>query len=268
MLTIRQWCRPKSYNRLGSFPIVLDQFPKQLRFLSSDSPPSSSANEWDEQQEEREILQETAYLARSLCRLCFRSTRLLRVANENDEKEFQQREEKDLADQEQLLRDRAADSRLTFLSMLPPVNREKELASRYEYYCQYTRDLFRAETDCFSFSSDTRKEGLDQTNLNRFVHHLRNGEQQRRWILKDMKYKDPYSKSLDLARIKKLQKRGEAFLERRQRRIYGMDQEDQFLDHDEEAQGDVDHDNEEWKDFHDDEDEDDHEIFQRGRPRL
>ncbi|KAL7580300.1 hypothetical protein ACA910_004337 [Epithemia clementina (nom. ined.)] len=217
--------------------------------------------EWD-RKEQQAILKEAAYLARCLYRSCFRSARLLRTANEQDEKEFKKREEREWAQQERLFQDRKEDPRLDFITMLPPVDRGSELKSRHEYYCEYTRDQFVSEQDIFSYNDASVDGGLDGTNLTRFLHFLQRGDEHRRWLLKDMKFHDPYARStMEKQRIQRFKEWGEAHLQERERRLieleghdtshYHLMQQEHDLDED-----DGDDDSQEHEDlFKDDEDE-------------
>jgi hypothetical protein len=139
------------------------------------------------------LLAEAAAMSRSLYRLCLRSVRLIRGGNDNDEKEFVEREKKRLEEPKPT----SGDARLSFLSMLPPVDRADELRSRAEYYTQYARELFVQESDCLPVKPS---EWSDQ-HVARYVHHLRTGNEHRKWLLSDMKYDDPFSISYDRARV-------------------------------------------------------------------
>jgi hypothetical protein len=132
-----------------------------------------------------ELLQEASALSRSLYRLCFRSIRLLRHANDHDEMEFQKRQDKRQIDLNRTL----DDPRLSMLSMLPPVDRPDELRSRVEYYQQYTRENFVQESDYLS----QHEEKLQPGHFDRFVYLLRRGNEHRQWLLGDMKFDDPYA---------------------------------------------------------------------------
>lgn len=134
----------------------------------------------DEQQDL--LLQEASALTRSFYRLCFRSIRHIRYGNQHDEQDFQRRETERLQQFDQPL----LDSRLSMLSMLPPVNREDELRSRADYYKQYTRENIVQESDCLSYKV------WEERHVERYVHLLRNGNNHRRWLLTDMKFADPY----------------------------------------------------------------------------
>ena len=151
--------------------------------------------------ERKEIFQEAKTLTLKLYMTCIRSVRLIRAGNEHDETEFQERERKQ---KEKPLEHQ--DVRLSMLSMLPPVDREDELRSRYEYYLQYTRENFVQESDCLDH------EELDERHIARYLHHLRQGDRQRKWLLKDMQFKDPYKDSLANERIMRFEKRAMAYI--------------------------------------------------------
>jgi hypothetical protein len=121
---------------------------------------------------------------------------VIRHGNENDEKEFSDRERKRL----ELPSTTKGDVRLSMLSMLPPVDREDELRSRAEYYTQYARELFVQESDCLSFATEWTEQ-----HIARYLHHLRQGDEHRRWLLADMKFDDPFFESFDQRRVDKFE---------------------------------------------------------------
>lgn len=147
----------------------------------------------DELKQHQLLLGEASALSRSLYRLCLRSVRVIRKGNDNDEKEFVERERKRLEQP----KSSSGDARLSFLSMLPPVDRTDELRSRAEYYTQYARELFVQESDCLPAKPS---EWSDQ-HVARYVHHLRTGNEHRKWLLSDMKFDDAFSISFDRARV-------------------------------------------------------------------
>jgi hypothetical protein len=167
-----------------------DSFPASSSLVVCGSTLSRGGDDESQQQHDF-LLAEAAALSRSLYRLCLRSVRLIRGGNENDEKEFVEREKK------RLEQPKSGDARLSFLSMLPPVDRADELRSRAEYYTQYARELFVQESDCLPFKPS---EWSDQ-HVARYIHHLRTGNEHRKWLLSDMKYDDPFSISYDRARV-------------------------------------------------------------------
>jgi len=160
-----------------------------VRFHSSQK--TEVANKTDDQtrrqqeleQEERDaLLSHAMHLTLSLYRNCLRSVEAIRHGNENDEKEFQERERK----REDSMDDLQQDPRLSMLSMLPPVNRKDELRSRAEYYQQHAREMVQSEFDCL-----TRPSLMEKDNVRRYLHHLRQGESYRKWLLRDMQFEDP-----------------------------------------------------------------------------
>jgi hypothetical protein len=164
-------------------PVLRHKFIQQSRLLPIKR---SLATRPDDQDDWLPLLNEASALSRSLYRRCFRSIRHIRHGNEHDEAEFQRREEERLEkldDQQRTQRD----PRLSMLSMLPPVNRKDELRSRAEYYQQYTRENFVQESDCLEHAV------LREGHVERFVYLVRRGDDNRKWLLKDMKFDDPCS---------------------------------------------------------------------------
>jgi hypothetical protein len=95
------------------------------------------------------------------------------------------------------------------LSMLPPVDRQDELHSRAEYYTQYARELMVQESDCLPLTTEWREQ-----HIARYMHHLRRGEEHRRWLLADMKFKDPFSESFDHQLVEKFESDALRFVNR------------------------------------------------------
>mmetsp|Transcript_19220 Transcript_19220/g.24746 ORF Transcript_19220/g.24746 Transcript_19220/m.24746 type:complete len:310 (+) Transcript_19220:162-1091(+) len=166
-------------------------------------------------QERQEILFEAAYLTRSLYRVCLKSTRFILKGNEHDEQEFQKIEKRRMQSSSSN-NDSAAgaagggmnrDPRLSMLSMVPPVNRPAELQARTEYYHQFTQENFIGELDCLLTD--------DQGHYDRYFSFLKQGEVRRKWLLKDMKFQDPYSDIFDSKRIGQLEKRVKNYLLRK-----------------------------------------------------
>ena len=142
----------------------------------------SEKNEKRELAEEREaLLSQAQQLTIRLYRHCMRSVRAIRHGNENDEKEFQDRERK-REEKTELLKD----PRLSMLSLLPPVDRKNELRSRAEYYEMHTNEMFSQESNCLTFPSV-----MERDNVSRYLHQLRYGEHSRTYLLRDMKFGDP-----------------------------------------------------------------------------
>lgn len=76
------------------------------------------------------LLYEASYLTRALYRKCLRSIKLLAGASDRDEENFAARES-----------NRFDDDRVTSM-MTPPVDRQNELQSRFEYYKAFARENF------------------------------------------------------------------------------------------------------------------------------
>mmetsp|Transcript_13019 Transcript_13019/g.32867 ORF Transcript_13019/g.32867 Transcript_13019/m.32867 type:complete len:237 (+) Transcript_13019:122-832(+) len=131
-----------------------------------------------------DLLEEAEFLTKSLYRTCLRSVRLIRWGNEFDEKEFQRREEE--------FQNPTAGG---VMSMAPPPNKEDELRSRAEYYHSYAREYFTQESDCLD------NDPLQERDVKRYLYYLRKGEKDRKWLLGDMMFPDPYKNSLDKERV-------------------------------------------------------------------
>eukprot|EP00535_Pseudo-nitzschia_heimii_P001575 CAMPEP_0197186480 /NCGR_PEP_ID=MMETSP1423-20130617/14035_1 /TAXON_ID=476441 /ORGANISM="Pseudo-nitzschia heimii, Strain UNC1101" /LENGTH=130 /DNA_ID=CAMNT_0042637815 /DNA_START=451 /DNA_END=840 /DNA_ORIENTATION=- len=81
--------------------------------------------------------------------------------------------------------------------MAPPPNKEDELQSRAEYYHSYTREYFTQESDCLE------NDPLLERDIRRYLYYLRKGEKDRKWLLGDMLFPDPYKNSYDQDRLKR-----------------------------------------------------------------
>jgi len=173
------------------------------------------------------LVQEAGKLSRSLYRTCVRSVRLIRHGNEHDEKEFEAMEERRIEGFS------GKSPRMGMLSMLPPVDREDELRSRAEYYLQYLRENFVQESDSLDFSV------LGEQHWRRFLHHLRRGNEHRRWLLQDMKFEDKYEDSWSEDRITDFQARTMDYT-RRVREMRNSTQPKHVLDKDAHADEDDD----------------------------
>jgi hypothetical protein len=142
------------------------------------------------QQQQRELEVERAHLlAEAKCltlilyRTIVRSVRAIRHGNEHDEVEFQAREKQ----RKDKITSASKDVRLSMLSMLPPVDRSDELRSRAEYYQQYARENFVQASDCLNH------DVWEDEHVARYLYHLRQGEEHRKWLLADMKFADPFA---------------------------------------------------------------------------
>lgn len=152
-----------------------------FRCLSSLSRQSEQQEKLELALEREALLSQAQQLTICLYRHCMRSVKSIRHGNDHDELEFQERERQREASMEA-----AHDPRLSMLSMLPPVNRKDELRSRAEYYQQHANEMFTQESDCLTFPSV-----MEKANLKRYLHHLRQGEYRRTYLLRDMKFADP-----------------------------------------------------------------------------
>ena len=175
----------------------------------------------DLEERHRQVRAEASALSRALYRLCMRSAEFIRKGNEADYAEFAAREEKQLKD----MVDLASDERLSgIVSMLPPVEPESELQSRSEYYAQYTRENFFAEADCLVVIELRNQENLGTPETRaipqpqqfaRYFHYLREGDRQRKWLLEDMKFEDPYH--FDLDRVNRLEEQVRQLIEAKEK---------------------------------------------------
>lgn len=182
---------------------------------------SSSLKEFPNQKEllyqQQEILiNDATKLSLSLYRIIVRSLRIIKISNEYDEVEFQRREMEQLEQLEmKKSTNKKNDTRYDMISMLPPVNRIDELRSRYEYYSQYAREQYNSEMNCLNpnihnyhhnhrnnhrkNTDNNNNNGMDillwnnQQMIEKFILILKRGNEQRQWLLRDMKYNiDPY----------------------------------------------------------------------------
>lgn len=166
-----------STSKAGTGRILPRRQPITIRMISSSSPSSGVVSRED-------LLDEAAYLTKSVYRNCLRSVRLIRWGNAFDDKEFERREKE--------FQNPTAGG---VISMAPPPNREDELHSRAEYYHSYTREYFTQESDCLD------NDPLQERDIRRYLYNLRKGEKDRKWLLGDMMFPDPYKNSLDQDRI-------------------------------------------------------------------
>jgi len=163
--------------------------------------------ELDEEAEHRRseerirLLDEAGFIVRSLYRTCLRSVRVIRPGNERDEADFREREEKQKREMEEVFTDDIGS-----FSFAPPVNRENELRSRAEYYTEQIREGFGQEMDRLEYDP-WREDDVDQ-----FVHLVRHGEDQRRYILSDYQFEDPYADVFDRKRLEALKEQAEKLI--------------------------------------------------------
>lgn len=153
----------------------------------------------------QDLVIEAGALTKSLYRLCLRSVNVIRQGNEFDEKEFQRREEE------------FASPTPGVMSMAPPPNRDDELRSRAEYYQSYAREHFIQESD--SLDNDP----LHESDIRRYLHYLRKGDKDRKWLLSDMMFPDPYKNSMDHNKIKDF--------EAMTTQYFGTEEEESNVDH-------------------------------------
>jgi hypothetical protein len=144
------------------------------------------------------LLQEAGALTRSLYRRCLRSVKVIRWGNEFDELEFAKREEEFVNPQRR--------SHPGSISMAPPPNKEDELRSRAEYYRCYAREYFVQESD--SLDNDPLKE----RDIRRYLYYLRKGEKDRKWLLGDMMFADPFKDAVDQVNIDKFEVMSKIYL--------------------------------------------------------
>lgn len=186
------------------------------------------AFEQKQAQIKEELKEEADFLTKSLYRTCLRSIRHIRPGNEHDEAEFQRREEKRLEEDPAKMEE---DIRMGMFSMLPPVDREDELRSRAEYYHQYARENLVQESDCLPFEEEIMP--LKEAHVSRFLHFLFKGEKDRKWLLKDMKFSDPYENSFPEQRARDFEKKALAYVrenEKVRQQLAGVPMYDEFLD--------------------------------------
>jgi hypothetical protein len=146
-----------------------------------------------------DLIQEAAALTRSLYRRCLRSVKVIRWGNEFDDLEFAKREE-------EFVNPQRRGSHSGTLSMAPPPNKEDELRSRAEYYRCYAREYFVQESDCLD------NEPLMERDIRRYLYYLRKGEKDRKWLLGDMMFADPYKNAVDQDRIDKFESMSRQYL--------------------------------------------------------
>lgn len=143
-------------------------------------------------EERDQLLNEAGFLVRSLYRTCLRSVRVIRPGNEHDEADFKEREEKQKREMEMEDIDLSESGSFSFT---PPVDRENELRSRAEYYTEQIREGFGQEIDRLD------SEPWRENEVSQFVYLVRAGEDQRKYILEDYRFKDPYADRFDQERL-------------------------------------------------------------------
>ena len=133
------------------------------------------------------LADEAASMTKSLYRSCLRSIKLIRWGNAYDDQEFERREEDYLK----------PSGPGGMISMAPPPDKEDELRSRAEYYHSFTRECFTQESDCLDHDPWREKD------TRRYLYYLRKGEKDRKWLLSDMMFPDPYKASFDHERVER-----------------------------------------------------------------
>lgn len=173
---------------------------KSSQTLHQETEKSKQEEQW--QAERQALLEEAGFMTRSLFRTCLRCVKLLRPGNEHDEREFQEREEAQLKEMEEKL----SSSSFSF-SMEPPVDRENELESRFEYYHGWTRENFEGELDSL------KKDPWREEDVERYVYFLRKGEERRKWLLKEYRFEeDPFPHAFDHDRVDQFEARANELL--------------------------------------------------------
>lgn len=119
----------------------------------------------------------------------------MRQGNAHDEESFRTRED----EQRKRMMNIQNFSFDDDMSMDVPVDREDELRSRADYYIDSGKEQIFEESDCLD--DDPWLEISMKQNVSRFLRFLRKGEKQRRWVLKEFKFKDPYVDNSDKKRL-------------------------------------------------------------------
>jgi hypothetical protein len=163
--------------------ILLSKSSQSTRSVITRTLSSSSKSEITRQ----DLVDEAAALTKSLYRMCFRSSNVMRKGNELDERDFLRRDEE------------FANPKPGVMSMAPPPDRADELRSRSEYYHSYARECFIQESDCLD------NDPLDERDVKRCLYSLRKGHKDRKWLLGDMMFPDPYKNVMGHERIEKFE---------------------------------------------------------------
>jgi len=146
---------------------------------------SISTNTNSEEVTRQFLIDEAAVMTKSLYRSCLRSIKAIRWGNDYDDKEFERREE-------EFLKPSGPGG---MISMAPPPDKEDELRSRAEYYHSFAREYFTQESDCLD------NDPLREKDTRRYLYYLRKGEKDRKWLLADMMFPDPYKEAFDHDRV-------------------------------------------------------------------
>jgi len=165
---------------------------KKKKTKSSPSLEQQQREDWLKK-ERLQILEEAGFLSRAFYRNCVRSVRSLRPGNEQDEADFTEREEEDFDFK-------------SFNMSMGPVDRQNELQSRYHYYRSHLREHFMADSECLS------RDPLKIYDIDIFLHHMRSGEQRRKYILNDYRFYDFYDSKVLTDRIERFEQRAANFM--------------------------------------------------------
>jgi hypothetical protein len=90
--------------------------------------------------------------------------------------------------------------------MAPPPDKVDELRSRAEYYHSFARECFTQESDCLD------NNPLREKDTRRFLYYLRKGEKDRKWLLGDMMFPDPYKAVFDHERVDRWEAMSKTYL--------------------------------------------------------
>lgn len=190
-----------------------------VRVLSSST---GSTNDLPSEVTRQDLLDEAAALTKALYRTCLRSIKVIRWGNAFDDKEFEKREEDYLK----------PSGPGGMISMAPPPDKEDELRSRAEYYHSYAREYFVQESDCLD------NDPLWERDIKRYLYYLRKGDKDRKWLLSDMMFKDPYKTALDHSRIVRFEAMAKKHLgvddDDEPETVVQQKANDDFFDHDDE----------------------------------
>jgi hypothetical protein len=148
-------------------------------------------------QQRAEIKAEVKSITRTLYRMCLKSVKLIRPGNEKDEIEFKRLE----AEQVDRWKQSLIDSLHGIGSLAPPVDRQNELESRYNYYLAHVLERFAGHTHILD------RDPWTEDCVESLIKILRNGEYARQWVLADYKFDDPYSDRFDEKRVIQLEER-------------------------------------------------------------
>ena len=146
--------------------------------------------------------------------------RLIRSGNEHDHQEFDRREQQQKEEDEAAFSgSKKSDNHFgggSMFSMLPKVDREDELHSRAEYYHQYARENFMQEADCLMPLGGKNSVGqLEEQDVQRLMFLFKKGDKDRKWLLQDMMFPDPYQKTFPNEKSKEWEKKAMHYIRER-----------------------------------------------------